>query len=177
MSKKNDKLKVALKEALTYSIDSEKSLEIIIKAITEHVTDEDLLKQAVNKAVNNYESQLRIFMIAAAKEKLKNIQKLMKLSETIEDSLSLYESSGEIDAKDLVSFYHQINRKLKSEQEFIKTVADQRLEILNAMSSMKDAVTSDEILDDDVLGKLDSSKRDRVRRLVDKIIDLEKISS
>jgi hypothetical protein len=116
-------------------------------------------------------------MIAAAKEKLKNIQKLMKLSETIEDSLSLYESSGEIDAKDLVSFYHQINRKLKSEQEFIKTVADQRLEILNAMSSMKDAVTSDEILDDDVLGKLDSSKRDRVRRLVDKIIDLEKISS
>lgn len=175
MSKKNDKLKVALKEALTPSIDSERSLEIIIKAITEQVTDEDLLKQAVNKAVNNYEAQLRIFMVAAAKEKLKNIQKLMKLSETIEDSLSLYGSSGEIEAKDLVSFYNQINRKLKNEQEFVKTVADQRLEILNAMSSMKDAVTSDEILDDDVLGKLDSSKRDRVRRLVDKIIDLEKI--
>jgi hypothetical protein len=173
----SNKLKKTLNTALT-SPNSKKSLEIIINAITENFTDEKLIEQAVNNVVNNYEVQMRIFMVAVGKEKFKRIVKLMQMSEDIENCLFEYSKIGELDPKELVAFYGQLGRSLKNEQEFVKIVTDQRLEIMNATQSMKPFV--DEVSDDkgnfNIINKLHPAKRDRVRRLVDGIINGNKLS-
>jgi len=170
-----DKLKKTLNNAL--KMNSAEALRVITEAITSSSINEDMVKNAVNDVVNNYEVQLRIFMIALGKDKIRRIVKLMELSSSVEEALYRYSELGDLDPKDLVAYYSQLNRQLKNEQEFVKTVTDQRLEIMNAMGAMSNVPSSSGgILDEStIIDKLDPVKRDRVRRLVEGVLERSKV--
>jgi hypothetical protein len=153
--------------------DEDRVVEIIVDAITSHYAEPELVKQAVRQAVNQYEVQLRIFMIANAKQQLRRITRLIKLSEKMEEMFEQPPVMAAMEPKDLVQLYAKIQGNIKEGLTYIKSVVDQRMEQQVAQAAMLTAMHGGEPVKSKSASKirdLDSQQRDKVRRIVDGLV-------
>jgi hypothetical protein len=160
--------------------DEKKLLEIVVNAVTSKSVDPILVKQAVTQAVFNYENQLRVFMVAAANAQLARIIRLIQLIDRIEERVEKGDFVNELEPKDLLRLYalHQAN--LTNSLDYIKKIADMRLEMHQAESAISSAMTNselEEVKNLSGLPKLTAKQRTSVRRLIENMsasmIDVE----
>lgn len=175
MSGSEDEIRSQIERLLDRPInDEDRVVEIIVDAITSHYANPELVKQAVRQAVNQYEVQLRIFMIANAKKQLRRVMKLMKLSEQMEDAFEKPAVMASMEPKDLVQLYSKIQGNIKESLTYIKSVVDMRLEQQVAQAAMITAMHGGEQIKSKSASKirdLDSQQRDKVRRILDGLVD------
>lgn len=160
--------------------DEGKVLEIIVQAITAKYAQPELVERAVRQAVFNYETQMRIFQIATAKRQLARITKLINMTETMEDFVMSPEVMAKMEAKDLINLYGKATTAVKDGLEYIKRVVDARIEATAAQAAMMATINQHEIESVDIAGisSLSSQQRDKVRRIVDGIVeDLDTINA
>lgn len=160
--------------------DEGKVLEIIVQAITSKYTQPELVERAVRQAVFNYETQMRIFQIATAKRQLARITKLINMTESMEDYIMSPEMMSKMEAKDLINMYGKASQAVKDGLDYIKRVVDARIEATAAQAAMMATINQREVESVDIAGisSLTSQQRDKVRRIVDGIVeDLDSINA
>ena len=174
MSKTEDSIRQEIDRLLNKPIASEKRvLEIIVDAITSKYADPDLVEKAVRQSVFNYETQMRIFQIAAAKRQLNRIVKLINMTEALEDHAMSPEVMAKMESKDLINLYGKAQAAVREGLDHIKRVVDMRLEATAAQTAMMSTINQREVEAVDITGisNLTSQQRDKVRRIVDGIVD------
>jgi polyhydroxyalkanoate synthesis regulator phasin len=149
--------------------DESQVLKIITEAILQRCTDTDLINQVVHQTVSNYETQLRVFMIANAKRSLMRIQKLSEYITDMEDTIMHPGNLSQMETKDVVNMYGKMRAGLKEEHEYIKKVMDMRLEAVQAQAALSG---TGEIQDDSPsgIGNMTALQRDRVRKIIDGLV-------
>jgi len=174
VSKTEDSIRQEIDRLLNKPIASEKRvLEIIVDAITSKYADPDLVEKAVRQSVFNYETQMRIFQIAAAKRQLNRIVKLINMTEALEDHAMSPEVMAKMESKDLINLYGKAQAAVREGLDHIKRVVDMRLEATAAQTAMMSTINQREVEAVDITGisNLTSQQRDKVRRIVDGIVD------
>lgn len=153
--------------------DEKKVLETIVDAITDKYVDKDLVKSAVRQALFNYEDQLRTFMVATATRQLKRVVNLINSLDTLEDRLNDPEVIANMRAQDLIRAYAIQQSSLMQSLDYVKKVADMRIELQQATAAITSSLTnhdSREIEHLSGLPKLTSQQRSTVRSLVEGMI-------
>jgi len=167
-------LEQTLARLLDRPIDDEKKvLEILVNAITSKYTDPDLIKQAVRQAVFNYENQLRTFMVAVANAQLARVIRLIGMIDRIEERLSAPDMLESIDPKSLIKMLALQQSNLSQTLDYVKKIADMRLEMQTAQSAITNTLTSKEVSEIHALTglpTLNSVQRGNVRKLVEGIM-------
>lgn len=153
--------------------DEGKVLEIIVQAITSKYAQPELVERAVKQAIFNYETQLRIFQIATAKRQLSRIVRLMEMTEQIEEVAMSPAMLAAMEPKDLVALYGKAQASVKDGLDYIKKVVDMRIEATQAQAAMMSTISARETeqIDSAGIGSLSSQQRDKVRRIVDGIVE------
>jgi len=171
---KEDAVKSEIDRLLSKPIDDEgKVLEIIVQAITSKYAQPEVVEKAVRQAVFNYEVQMRIYQIAIAKRQLSRIVRLMNMTESMEQFVMSPEVMAKMEAKDLINLYGKANTAVKDGLEYIKRVVDARIEATAAQTAMMETINQREVATVDIAGisNLTTQQRDKVRRIVDGIVD------
>lgn len=169
-----DSIKDEIDRLLNKPIANEsKVLEIIVDAITNKYSDPSLVEKAVRQSVFNYETQMRIFQIAAAKRQLNRIVKLINMTEALEDHAMSPDVIAQMEMKDLINLYGKAQTAVREGLDHIKKVVDMRIEATAAQTAMMSTINQRETETVDMSGisNLTSQQRDKVRRLVDGIVD------
>ena len=170
----NSKLKSALTDALDSPLSDEKKvLDTIVKAIVNRSVDKNLIEQAVKRTVNNYENQLRVFMIAVATNHLPRIQKLLSALDLIDEEMNTPRIVRQMDVKDLLKSYALMQATLTQSLDYVKKVTDMRMELEQAQSAITSTLSSEEAEEINKLAgipKLDATQRNRVRTLIEGMI-------
>lgn len=153
--------------------DEGKVLEIIVQAITSKYAQPELVERAVKQAIFNYETQLRIFQIATAKRQLTRIVRLMEMTEQIEELAMSPGVLARMEPKDLVALYGKAQASVKDGLDYIKRVVDMRIEATQAQAAMMSTINTRDVdqIDSAGIGALSSQQRDKVRRIVDGIVE------
>lgn len=153
--------------------DEDKVLELIVNAITAKYTDPGVVNQAVKQAISNYENQLRVFMVAVANRQLARMLRLMRSLDQIERQLEDSETIGRMEPRDLIKVYALQQSNLSEGLEYIKKIADMRIELATAQAAITNTLTTrdvDEINTLSGLPKLSAQQRHNVRRLVEGLV-------
>lgn len=155
--------------------DEKKVLELIISAITTKSVDPDLVRQAVTQAVFNYENQLRVFMVSVANAQLQRILRLINLIDKLETDIDKKDYASNLEPKDLVKLYALYQSNLTQSLDYVKKIADMRLELQQANSAITSGLTNTELEEVKTLSglpKLNAKQRNSVRRLIEGIADV-----
>lgn len=167
-------LESELKRLLDRPIDDEKKvLEILVGAITSKYTDPSLVRQAVKQAVFNYENQLRVFMVAVANAQLARVVRLINLIDKLEEKFSGEDVIDRMQPRDLIKLYALQQSNLVTSLDYIKKIADMRIELQQAQAAITNTLTSREISEINTLSGLPSlsaQQRSSVRMLVENIM-------
>jgi len=179
---KDDDLRRVITKLLDRPIEDEgKVLEIIVGAITSKYTDPSLVRQAVTQAVYNYESQLRVFMVAVANTQLRRILKLVSSIDQLEDRLDEPEMVATMTASNLIKVYALKQNNLVESLDYVKKIADMRMELQQATAAISSTLTNRDIEEIDALSglpKLGPQQRGRVRKIIECMIaDVDSITT
>lgn len=153
--------------------DEDKVLEIIVNAITAKYTDPNIVQQAVKQAITNYENQLRVFMVAVANRQLARILRLMRSLDKLEEELEDPVTIKSMEPKELIKVYALQQSNLAGSLDYVKKVADMRIELATAQAAITNTLTTrdvDEINTLSGLPKLSSQQRHNVRRLIEGLV-------
>lgn len=166
-------LEIVLNEALSNPLqDERKVLETIVGAITAKCTDPDLIRQAVRQTVTNYENQLRVFMIALANQQLSRILRLTRSLDEIEERFQNKELLDNMNSKDLVRLYAVQQSNLVHSLDYVKRVADMRIELAAAQAAVSTSLLDDkeEVEKLSGLPKLTAQQRNNVRKIIEGLV-------
>lgn len=145
-------------------------LRIIIEAITSKCTDTHLIEQAVTQVMHNYENHLRVFMVAAANTHLARVARLSENISKLEDKFS-DPSALDLEDKDYIRLYSQQQKSMMESLDYIKKVADMRIEQAAALGSTAN-VSGRDLDKINKIGQLSPFQRDRVRKIIDAVMEL-----
>lgn len=169
-----DDLERTLSRLLSRPIqDEDKVLEVIVGAITAKYTDPGLVSQAVKQAIQNYENQLRVFMVAVANRQLARILRLMRSLDEIENLIANPEVIAKMEPRDLIKAYALQQSNLMSSLDYVKKVADMRIELATAQAAIANSLTTREVEEINALSglpKLSPQQRGNVRRIVEGLV-------
>lgn len=153
--------------------DEDKVLEVIINAITSKYTDPTLIRQAVNQAITNYENQLRVFMVAVANRQLTRILRLIRTLDSLEEQLESPSVIANMASKDLIRIYALQQSNLTTSLDYVKKVADMRMELATANAAITNSLTTSETEEINALmnlPKLSSFQRNNIRKIVEGLV-------
>lgn len=169
-----DDIERTLNKLLTRPLqDEDKVLEIIVGAITAKYTDPGLVSQAVKQAIQNYENQLRVFMVAVANRQLARILRLMRSLDEIENQIANPDVIAKMEPRDLIKAYALQQSNLMSSLDYVKKVADMRIELASAQAAIANSLTTREVEEINALSglpKLSPQQRGNVRRIVEGLV-------
>jgi len=103
--------------------------KIIVELLCSRPVSPEDAKQAVEQTFNQYENQLRIFLLSVAKAKVDRILRYMSFVEKLEEELFRPERIKDANTAQLIKAYASVQGNLKNDLDFIKTMADMGLEI------------------------------------------------
>lgn len=147
-------------------------LELVRDAILRKSVDQGKVSKAVNQVLHKYEMQNRVFMIAAANAELPRIVRLLNFLTTCEEEMFDSSRISGSSTKELIRMYALAQSNLVTGLDNVKKVADMRLEMLRAGSSDRGVFEPEEDLDNlSKLPGLDSTSRDRVRKIVSGLVE------
>jgi hypothetical protein len=153
-------------------------LDLIKDAILRRPTDREEAAKALRQVLKNYESQNRVFLIAAANAELPRILRLLQFLTSCETEMFKVERLEDASNKELIRMYALAQANLMSGLDNIKKVADMRIEALRAAGGGDGVKKLFELGDDKEvnalagLPSLDAPARDRVRKLVSGLVDI-----
>jgi len=153
--------------------DEDKVLEVIVKAITAKYTDPQMIRKAVKQAVSNYENQLRVFMVGVANRQLQRILRLMRTIDSLEEQIEKPEVIASMCPKELIKVYALQQSNLNNSLDYVKKVADMRMELATAQAAITSTLTTRETEEINALAalpKLNAQQRGNVRRIVEGLI-------
>jgi hypothetical protein len=153
--------------------DEDKVLEIIVGAITSKYTDPGLVSQAVKQSIQNYENQLRVFMVGVANRQLARILRLMRSLDAIEAQIAEPSVIAQMSPRDLIKAYALQQSNLMSSLDYVKKVADMRIELATAQAAIANSLTTREVEEINALSglpKLSPQQRGNVRRIVEGLV-------
>ena len=169
-----DDLENTISRLLDRPIDDEKKvLELIVNAITSKYTDPSLVRRAVKQACYNYENQLRVFMVAVANAQLARIIRLINLLDNLEVKMQDPEFIQSLDPREMIKLYALQQSHLASSLEYVKKIADMRIELQTAQAAITNTLTSKEMAEINTLSglpTLSAQQRGSVRKLVEGIM-------
>lgn len=167
----NDNLEETITNALENPLrDASATLDTIVRAIINHSVDRNKVEAAVKLTINNYENQLRVFMIAVANSHLPRISRLLNICDELETQLQSEKIIKDMDAKDLLKSYALMQSSLVMSLDYVKKIADMRMELQQHQSAITSSMTNREMIEIDAMSglpKLDSNQRSRVRTVIE----------
>jgi hypothetical protein len=181
---KDDDVDKEVRRLLARPISDEKVvIETLVDAITEKYAKPELVEQAVKQTIHKYENKLRVFSIAAANRQLRRILRLIDTLDVMEEELNDPDRLAGMKDQDLIRLYSVMQGNLSTALDYVKKVVDMRMELAQATSAIMSAKEQEEIDALSGLPTLDSTQRDKVRRLISgmtedvmKVGDLEVIT-
>lgn len=159
-------------------------IDLLKDAILRKPVNSDDVLAAIKQVIKNYETQNRIFLIAAANAELPRIVRLMNFITSAEEELFKDSRLEHATTRELTKLYALAQANLLTGLDNVKKVADMRIEAIKAgggaegVSKVFDVSSEEELNDLAGLPVLDATSRDRVRKLVTGLADsLEKDNS
>ena len=125
-------------------------------------------RDAVERVFHQHENQLRVFLVGAAKSKLRRVLRSMEIIDQIEAELfDVHRISPTTKTEDLVRMYAYATSNQHSDFDFIRKVADMNLEIQRVMGAVGYKSTFDNKIQE-VVDKLPTpNQRALVRKAVE----------
>lgn len=153
-------------------------LEVLRDAILRKSSaDREEAAKALRQVLKDYEQQNRVFLIASANAELPRIVRLLNFLSDCEEVMFTKERLESASTKELMRMYALAQSNLLSGLDNVKKIADMRLDALRAAGGADGVEKIFNIEKDDELNALaglpalDSVGRDRVRKLVDGLVD------
>jgi hypothetical protein len=146
--------------------DEKKVIETLADAITSNYVKPELVEQAVKQTVHKYENKLRVFAIAAANRQLNRIIRLIDTLDMMEEELNDPTRLVGMKDQDLIRLYSVMQANLTTSLDYIRKVVDMRMELAQAVGAVMSVKEQEEIEALSGLPMLDSTQRDKVRRLM-----------
>ena len=151
--------------------DEEVVIQTIVKAVTNKYVTPELIEQAVRQTIDNYETKLRVFAIAAANRQLNRILRLINLLDDLEQEFEQPGRFMHMEDKELIKLYAIMQANLTTSLDYVKKVIDFRMELGKAQASLITTPQHDKIKGATDIPSLNASQRDRVRKLIQGLVD------
>lgn len=163
-------IQAALTKLLDQPLADEKQvLQILIEAVVNYSVDPTVLRKALQQTINNYETNLRVIMIAIANTKLKRIFRMINLLDKMEEELATPARIRLMEDKDFIRAYATVQTSLMQSLDYVKKIVDMRVETQQAESAIMANLTSTETTASaQVISK---SSREKLRRIIGTVIE------
>lgn len=178
MSRDDEKHLTLAEDGSTDLTDPLEVLDLLKDAILKRPVNPEEASQAVRQVLRNYEQQNRLFMIAAANAELPRVVRLLNFLTQCEEILFDKSRLENASTRELSRIYAMAQSNLVIGLDNIKKVADQRLDALRAaggadgMERMFNMESEEELNALAGLPSLDSTSRDKVRKLMSGLADI-----
>jgi hypothetical protein len=160
---KKDKPGIVEKKKLVID-DPLEALRIVENAISRKEVDPEMVVIALRQVLSEYEQQLRVFSIAAARAEIPRVVNLLKFVSELESRTFDPVRLETMTDKDLIRLYTLSQAALTTSLDNIKKVADMRLEMLQAGAKPESMLST--AAEELAPFALDAPKRERIRNII-----------